>query len=115
MQNKNTMGSRGAGDSDALEELARCLCLCALLRPSGVLLMCFPVGRHGQRDFVAALEAASYSAREERLEAALMQGCSNQGTQAEVAAHPFVLLRAQRSAAARDDADVAAQPAADQE
>ena len=72
----------------------------ALLREGGELLMAYPQGRHGQVLFRQALSADRLlwrDVREEVLPAALLRGCAHQGTEREVTAHQFVLLRATRA------------------
>ena len=95
----------------------------ALLRPTGgTLLLCSPSGRHGLRQFTAvprcvnhrpaarparpdacppntprrsqALEAEGLRCSEEVLEPELLRDAACQGEDAEVVAHPFLLLRA---------------------
>ena len=92
----------------------------ALLRPTGgTLLLCSPSGRHGLLQFTAvprcayhgpavcpltlapntprrsqALEAEGLRCSEEVLEAELLRDAACQGEDAEVVAHPFLLLRA---------------------
>ena len=45
----------------------------ALLRPGGTLLLCSPSGRHGLRQFTAALEAAGLRCTEQVLDAELLR------------------------------------------
>ena len=78
--------------SGCVAPLARAIS--ALLKPGGALLMCSPSGRHGLEQLVTALRAAGMRCERSVLDAELLRGAACQGNEAEVRAHPFVLLRA---------------------
>lgn len=78
--------------SGSVVPLARAVA--SLLKPGGTLIMCSPSGRHGLEQLVEALRAVGMRCERSLLDAELLRGATCQGDEAEVRAHPFVLLRA---------------------
>jgi len=68
----------------------------SLLFPLGELVMCYPEGRHGQDAFASAMRRAGWSLKIEKLDPTLLIDCEHQGAAAEVQAHQFWVLIAER-------------------